>query len=268
MPSIFVGSAQPANILPVKNSFDAGLLQLGVAGYSFLNCSVDQSIAIMQRVAINAMSLKDFYLPLDSSQEKIDELLSKFKSASISIYGVGVIYMKSENEVDHAFDYAKKVGVNLIICSPAYDLLRHLEQRVRSTGIRAAIHNHGPEDKLYPGPNDVYERIKDLDRGVGMCLDIGHSMRAGVDPAKAVIMFGNRIFDLHIKDVSVAAPGGKSIEVGRGVIDFSSLINNLRKIDYKGRCSFEYENIMKDPLPGIAESEGYFRGVENALVRS
>ncbi len=240
-------------------------LQLGIAGYSFLNLTIEQSIEVMKRVEIKTLSIKDFHLPLNSSQQQIDEVKAKFQAADISIYAVGVIYMKSEAEVSNAFEYAKRVGVNLIVCAPDYALLPQLEQQVKASNIRAAIHNHGPEDKLYPGPKDVYDRIKGLDDRIGLCLDIGHAMRAGIVPAKAVADYGPRIFDMHIKDVSAAVAEGRSIEVGRGIIDYPSLIKELKKIKYSGKCSLEYENLMKDPLPGIAESEGFFRGVERVL---
>jgi sugar phosphate isomerase/epimerase len=124
-----------------------------------------------------------------------------------------------------------------------------------------AIHNHGPEDALYPAPKDVYDRIKNLDAGMGMCIDIGHSMRAGSIPEKAIRDFKSRLFDLHIKDVSVAAKEGKAIEIGRGVINFPEVVESLRKINFKGVCSIEFEKDMTDPLPGMAESVGYFKGV-------
>ena len=260
-----ISSIYNSKKISAKTNAGADFLHLGIAGYSFLNFTIEQSIAIMQRVGISSLSIKDFHLPLNSTQEKIEEVKAKFHAANISIYAVGVIYMKSEAEVKNAFEYAKKVGVGLIVCAPDYDLLEALEQQVKSTNIRAAIHNHGPEDKLYPGPKDVYDRIKNLDKRIGLCLDIGHAMRANVEPSKAVAEYGSRIYDMHIKDVSAAVNEGKSIEVGRGIIDYVSLITELKKIKYSGNCSFEYENLMKDPLPGIAESEGFFRGVERAL---
>jgi sugar phosphate isomerase/epimerase len=264
-PGLFAFLRKGSGFPDAKSNPDKDFLQLGIAGYSFLNFSVDQSIAIMQRIGINSLSLKDFHLPLNSSQQQIEEVKAKFRDAGITIYAVGVIYMKSESEVTNAFEYAKKVGVNLIVCAPDYHLLTQLEDQVKVNNIRAAIHNHGPEDKLYPGPKDVYERIKDLDSRIGLCLDIGHAMRAGVDPAKAVADYGSRIFDMHIKDVSAPVNEGKSIEVGRGIIDYVSLIKELKKIKYSGKCSFEYENLMRDPLPGMAESEGFFRGVERSF---
>ncbi|PSL46517.1 sugar phosphate isomerase/epimerase [Chitinophaga niastensis] len=250
-----------------KSNIDKKPLQVGIAGYTFAKFDVDQSIAIMNRVNIKYISLKDIHLSLDSSPEKIQEVLSKYKAAGIEVYAVGVIYMKSKKAVDDAFDYAKRVGMSLIVGVPNPDLLDYAEEKVKATNIRLAIHNHGPEDKLYPGPKNVYDQIKNRDARMGICLDIGHATRAGEEPGKAILAYKNRIFDLHIKDVTAAEKDGKATEIGRGVIDFDGLIKALEKIKYQGICSIEFEKDMNDPLPGIAESTGYLKGVINTVDR-
>ena len=238
-------------------------LPVGIAGYTFLNFDIAQSIQILKRIDVHCMSIKDFHLPLTSSQKEIDEVKKQFEEGGISIYGVGVVYMKTKEAVDQAFDYAKKVNVPLIIGVPDYDLIDYSEQKVKQYNIKLAIHNHGPEDKLYPSPEEAYGRIKNRDARMGLCLDIGHAMRAGVEPEKAVKQYGKRIFDLHIKDVTKAEKDGMAIEAGRGIINFPAFVKALRKVDYSGYCSIEFEKDMKDPLPGIAESVGYFKGVKD-----
>ena len=239
----------------------AAPMDIGIAGYTFVNYSLDDSIAIMKRLNIRYISVKDFHLPLDSTPEQIKEVLAKYKAAGIEVYTVGVIYMKTEAEIDRAFDYAKRVGVNMIVGVPTYDLLSYTEKKVKAYDIKMAIHNHGPEDKLYPAPDDIYNRISNMDKRMGICLDIGHALRAGSDLPKAVKDFAPRIFDLHIKDANAAAPDAKAIEVGRGAIDFKPFLDALRSISYSGKCSMEFEKDMKDLVPGLAESVGYFRGV-------
>lgn len=254
----YIGAATPAaENTNAKKEF----LETGMAGYSFVNYSIDQTIAMMNRIAIHNLSLKEFHLPLDSSQEKINEVVGQFKAGGINIYATGVIYMKTEAEVDRAFAYSKKVGVDLIVGVPTYELLVYTEKKVKEHNIKIAIHNHGPEDKLYPGPKDVYDRISKMDKRMGLCLDIGHAFRAGANLEQVVTDYADRLFDLHIKDVTAARADGKAIEVGRGAIDFPAFVNALRKIQYKGKCSIEFEKDMKDALPGMAESAGYFRGV-------
>jgi sugar phosphate isomerase/epimerase len=239
----------------------ASEIQVGIAGYSFVKFNLEQSLSMMKRIGVNQLSLKDFHLPQNSTQEQIDRVMNACKNAGINVYALGVIYMKSKEAVDTAFAYAQKTGVNMIVGVPNYDLITYAEEQVKKYGIKLAIHNHGPEDALYPAPKDVYDRIKNLDAGMGMCIDIGHSMRAGSIPEKAIRDFKSRLFDLHIKDVSVAAKEGKAIEIGRGVINFPEVVESLRKINFKGVCSIEFEKDMTDPLPGMAESVGYFKGV-------
>lgn len=236
-------------------------LGLGIAGYTFVHVPMDQGIAMMKRLAIDAMSLKDVYLPLDSGADKIAQVVGTFNAAGIRIYGVGVIYMKSQAEVDRAFKYAKMVGVDLIIAAPNPELLGYVEGKVKQYRIRVAIHNHGPEDKLYPSPVDAYEHIKGLDDRMGLCLDIGHAARAGADIVKVVGEYAPRIFDLHIKDLAVLSRDYKPAPLGRGVLDIPGLLSALKRVRYSGYCSIEYEMDMNDPLPGIAESVGFFRGV-------
>lgn len=262
-----ISKIEKAGIIPAtgNDTFSSGYisseLKVGIAGFTFSKSSLDTAISVMKRVGITNLSLKDNFLPLNSSDDKITAVVSQFNTAGIQLYAVGVIYMKTEAEVDRAFDYARKVGAQLIIAAPEYSLLNYAESKVKSTKIRLAIHNHGPEDRLYPSPEDVWKRISNMDSGMGLCIDIGHSMRAATNPAEAVLKYKSRLFDLHIKDVTGAFKDAKPIELGRGVIDFPQLVMALKKIRYSGMCSHEHEKDMTDLLPGLSESAGFFKGV-------
>lgn len=245
----------------------ANQLQLGIAGFTFSKSSIQQAIAIMLRVNIKTFSLKDVFLPLNSTKAKIDEVVAMFNNAGITIYAVGVIYMKKKEDADQAFEYAKMVGVDMIVGSPVYELLPYVEQKAKAYNIRVAIHNHGPEDPEYPTPGDVYKHIKNLDSRLGLCLDIGHTQRDNIDPAAAYLQFADRIIDMHIKDVTGPVKDAESVELGRGMIDIPALVKALYKKGYKGHCSFEHEKDATDPLPGLAECVGYFNGVSAAVKR-
>jgi sugar phosphate isomerase/epimerase len=148
-----------------------------------------------------------------------------------------------------------------IIGVPKHELLTLVNKKVQEYDIKVAIHNHGPGDKVYPTPGSAYERIRELDKRIGLCIDIGHTQRAGVDPSDAAEMFADRLLDVHIKDVSAAAAEGTTVEIGRGVIDISKFVRMLLKVKYSGIASFEFEKDAEDPLAGVAESVGYVRGV-------
>jgi sugar phosphate isomerase/epimerase len=239
----------------------ADRFSIGMAGYTFREFTVDKTIEMMKRIGVTNLSLKDFHMPLNSTQEQITAVLDKFKAAGIKVYTVGVIYMKTQESVDQAFAYAKMAGVNMIVGAPNYELLAYTEKKVREYNFRLAIHNHGPDNPLYPNATDIWNHIKDMDARMGICIDIGHTTRDGQDPSVDISKYSKRIFDVHIKDVNKATKEGATLEMGRGIIDIPKVVATLRKIKYSGSCSLEFEKDMKDPLPGIAESIGYFKGV-------
>jgi len=236
-------------------------LKLGLASYTLRNFKLDQTLAMTQRLGLKYIALKSVHLPLESSPAQIAEAAEKVKKAGLELYGGGVIYMKDEAEVNRAFDYARAAGMKVIIGAPVPELLALVNQKVQQYDIKVAIHNHGPGDKNYPTPSGVYERIKDLDNRIGLCNDIGHTIRAGEDPSVSAEKFAARLLDVHIKDESAATAKGQAVEVGRGMIDIPKFLRTLSKINYNGVVAFEYEKDADDPLPGLAESVGYVRGV-------
>jgi inosose dehydratase len=254
--SLYANPSIPVSVDKAKNTFTVGM-----AGYTFLRFSVEKTIEMMKRIGVTNLSLKDFHLPMNSTQEQITAVLDKFKSAGINVYTVGVVYMKTRESVDQAFEYAKMAGVKMIVGAPDYELLPYVEEKIRKYDFKLAIHNHGPDNPLYPNATDIWNHIKDLDSRIGICIDIGHTTRDGQDPSADITKYKSRIYDVHIKDVDKAAKEGKTIEMGRGIIDIPKVIETLRKIKYTGSCSLEFEKDMTDPLPGIAESIGYFKGV-------
>ena len=239
--------------------------RLGMAGYTFVNFDLDTTLRTLQRLDIHYLCIKDFHLPLDSTDEQIKAFHARCAEFGVTGYAVGPIYMKSEVEIDRAFAYAQKVGVKLIVGVPNYELLPYVDKKVKEYDFHYAIHLHGPDIKTYPDATDVWEHVKDLDPRIGMCLDVGHDLRNGCDPVADLERYHTRVFDMHIKDVTDSTKAGHAIELGRGKIDFVALIKMMRKVNYTGMCSLEYEKDMKDPFLGIAESIGYFKAVSDII---
>ena len=241
--------------------------KIGMAGFTFLKFDIDKALETLQRVDVHYLCIKDFHLPLTSTDEQIAAFEAKLKAKGVTGYAVGPIYMKSVADIDNAFAYAKRVGVKLIIGVPNYDLLPYVDKKVKEYGFNFAIHLHGPDIATYPDAEDVWNHVKDLDPRIGMCLDIGHDTRNGKDAVADLKKYKSRVFDIHIKDVTAATKLGYSLEVGRGVINFPAFVKMLREVGYSGVCSLEHEKDMTDPFMGIAESIGYFRGIIEATKK-
>ena len=236
-------------------------LRLGMASYSFRAFNLDETIAMTKRLGLKRLSVKSMHLPLESTPEGIRAASARIRAAGLEPYAGGVIYMSKESEVDQAFDYAKAAGMEMIVGVPNPELLPLVERKVKQYDLKLAIHNHGPTDKVYPSPQSAFERIRGLDRRIGLCIDVGHTQRCGIDPADAAERCFDRLLDVHIKDVTAPTAEGETLEAGRGVVDLPKFLAALRRLKYAGTVSLEYEKDEKDPLPGAAESIGYFRGI-------
>ncbi len=239
--------------------------ELGLASYTLRKFDLDDTLAMTKRVGLKYICFKSFHLSLDSTPAQIRAVVEKVKEAGLILYGGGVISMNKEDQVNNAFDYAKAAGMKVIVGVPAPELLPMVNKKVQEYDIKVAIHNHGPGDKTYPTPASAYERIKDLDKRIGLCNDIGHTIRIGSDPIESTRKYADRLLDVHMKDVTEATPKGTNVEVGRGVIDIPKFLRTLVEIKYSGIVSFEYEKDAEDPLAGLAESVGYVRGVLAAI---
>jgi len=238
--------------------------KLGMAGYTFVNFDLDKTLDVMQKMDMKYLCIKDFHLPLNSTEAQIKDFHAKLAEKGVTGYAVGPIYMRSEAEIDQSFAYAKRVGVTLIVGVPNIELLPYVNKKVKEFGFNFAIHLHGPDQATYQDADEVWERTKDLDPRIGMCLDIGHNYRNGKDPVAALKKYYSRVYDVHLKDVTGSTKAGFSVEVGRGLLDIPGFINAMREVGYSGMVSLEHERNMKDPFTGIGESIGYFRAMIEA----
>lgn len=251
-------SASVSQNVSQKNDFK---FDLGVASYTLRNFSQEEALDMTLRCGVHRITFKSMHLPLDSDKKTIEKAVALCKEKGITLYGGGVIYMKTKAEVDQAFEYAKTAGFELIVGVPNHELLEYVEGKVKDYDIKLAIHNHGPGDDLYPSAESVYEKVKNLDKRMGLCIDIGHTKRIGRDPEQDLRDYFDRVFDIHIKDVTKATPDGKTCIIGRGVINFPSFLEAVDDLGYTGTLALEYEAEGNDPLPGMMESFGYVKGI-------
>ncbi len=263
-----IGMTIPSVLSLGRNSLESNFinkndisLNLGVASYSFRNFTLEQTLEMTERAGLDRITFKSMHLGLNSSKQEIEHALMLCKSKGITLYGAGVITMKTKEDVDQAFDYAKNAKLEMIIGVPYPDVLEYTEQQVKQYNIKLAIHNHGPGDDLYTSGPKAYDIIKKMDKRMGLCLDIGHVKRINRDPVQDFKYCFDRIFDVHLKDVTAPTADGTNCIIGKGVIDMPHFLKSIIKLKYKGTCAFEYEAEENDPLPGLMACVGYVRGV-------
>ncbi len=249
-----------------KASHTSDAYNLGVAGYTYRKFNIDQTLQYLKSLDIKYLSIKDFWLPLDATAEEMAAFKAKCASYGVDPYILGPIYMRKPEQVEKAFAYAQRYGAKMFIGVPSYETLDLVIAKVKETGIKVAIHTHGPDmPNLFPDIRVIVEKVGDPKLGIGCCMDLAHSYRFGQDPAKDIRKYKDWIWDIHIKDVTEPSKKGVAKEMGRGGMDIPAIIKSLKKIGYKGVISIEYEGSPNDPHPAVAETVGYLRGVMDTV---
>jgi sugar phosphate isomerase/epimerase len=257
-------SAALADVATVKHDDALKGLKIGVATYTFIRSAKtpEEAIKGIQRAGLSYCSIKDAHLPFKTTTEERKAIVEKFKAAGITPLSVGNITIPNdEAEIKRLFEYVRDVGVPVMVCAPKdLDALKASERYVKEFDIKMAIHNHGPEYKLFPSPDDVMRAADKMDERIGCCIDVGHTARAGTDPAAAILKYGPRVYDIHMKDIA-RLDRPSTVECGRGILDIKGILAALVKIKFAGNVGFEHEKDMQDPLPGLCEGVGYVRGI-------
>ena len=239
-------------------------MRLGLASYTFRNFTRAQLIAFMKQLnvlALNAKDVKD-HLPTDSQQE--DAALADYAAAGIKLHAAGAIYFTKDEDADvqSKFEYCKHAGIGVIVAGdPSPETLPRIEKFVKQYDIRIAIHNHGPEDKLWHSPLDVLRAVKGMDPRIGCCIDVGHTVRAGTDVVQAIHEAGPRLFNMHMKDLANSRDKESQVAVGEGIMPVRGIFEALIAIKYQGFVDLEYEIRPDDPMPGVISSFAYMHGV-------
>jgi sugar phosphate isomerase/epimerase len=265
--SSMAGAAGALSLAATAESQDCKVgnatLKLGVASYSFRKFPRAKAIQMTKEIGTPYINIKSFHLPLESTPEQIDQARKEFEDAGLKIVGGGTIRFEKydEAEVRHAFEYGKRAGMPLLVVMPDRDTLPKLEKFVKEYDIKIAVHNHGPEDKNFPTPQSALKILKDMDPRCGLCIDIGHTARTGVDVVESIAEAGPRLLDMHTKDLRDFKSKSSQCDCGDGKMPFPAIFQQLVKIGYQGYCNLEYEIHETDPMPGMQRSFSYMRGV-------
>jgi sugar phosphate isomerase/epimerase len=238
-------------------------IKLGIASYSFRNFPREKAIAMAKELGTPYINIKDFHLKMDSTPEQIQAAKKEFADAGLIVVGCGNVSFQKNDEADikSKFEYAKLAGFPLIVCAPTHETLPKLEKYVKEYDIKIAIHDHGPEDKYFPTPESVLNAVKNMDPRIGLCMDIGHTSRDGVNIVEWIGKAGPRLLDMHSKDLSDPMVRESQVAVGDGKLPIPQIFLKLIELKYKGCVNLEYEVHADNPMPGMQKSFSYMRGV-------
>jgi L-ribulose-5-phosphate 3-epimerase len=163
------------------------------------------------------------------------------------------------------FEFAKLMGIKVIAVEPqnqaAWD---NIEQLVKEYDIKVAIHNHNL-DTTYGNPETVKKILAARDHRIGVCLDLGWVTAAGFDAAEVFKGYGDRVYDMHLKDkvIEIGADGKKTpvdTEIGQGKANLAGVFAEVKKSKWAGVLAIETDSkaFAEDPNKLVSEAKTYF----------
>jgi sugar phosphate isomerase/epimerase len=256
------GAAEAMRALSASDA--ASPIRLGLASYTFRKFPRAQMIGFLQQLQLRDLNTKDVldHLPFDAQEES--KALADYATAGIALHAAGVISFAKDEDADMRgkFEYATRAGLRVIVAGdPAPETLPRVEKFAKEYDMRIAIHNHGPEDKLWKSPLDVLKYVGKMDPRMGCCIDVGHTVRAGTDVVDAIHAAGPRLFNVHMKDLTDFNNRDSQVAVGDGKMPVREIFAALTTINYPGYVDLEYEVHEDDPMPGVTRSFAYMRTV-------
>ena len=192
------------------------------------------------------------------TEAQIEAVRKKLAEAGMEVVGYGVVDIgRTEAEMRKAFEFARKLGIQVIATEPQDADFPVLDKLVKEYDVRIALHNH-PEPSKYAKPQTALDRIKGLDERIGACADPGHWMRGGIRPLDALRLLTGRITDVHIKDRSDfgTAPNVDDTAIGEGKAGLRDILAELTRQDFGGYLTIEYENEKEVATPEPATRTG------------
>lgn len=205
-----------------------------------------------------------FGYQLDGDQQK--KLKEEAASRNITIISSGV-WTAQREEWEHIFSFAKDMGMEFISAEPAREDWDVVEELAKKQNIKVAVHNH-PSENSYWKPEILLGSIGGRDGLLGACVDVGHYKRMGLDPIPSMQQLDGKIISLHFKDI---APQGETQSLedvvwGQGILNVKGMMEELKRQNFKGYFTIEYEADWENNLPRITQSIEYFNQVAEEIL--
>lgn len=157
------------------------------------------------------------------------------------------------------FEIAKQVGARYVTGEPPLKLWDGIDSLAGVYGMKLAIHEHWKGMSHYWNPDTVIMAMKGHPN-FGVCADLGHWPKSGIDPLDAVKKLSGHILVVHLKDIaSFNDPTLKDVPVGTGVVKFPEIFAELKKQNFSGYIYIERDaEDLPSNLPSVIQTVKYY----------
>jgi len=222
---------------------------MGAQSYSFRHFKFAESLTKLKELGLNNMEFCSAHFPPDASAPGFADVKKTIEGSGVKVVAFGVENFTKDDAANRKkFEFAKALGIGILSASPAPDSFDSLDSLCKEFNIKIAIHNHGPNDKLYGLVANTLKAIEGRGPMIGACVDTGHVIRSGEKPHEVVKALGARVHSLHLKDWIF---NGEEQIPGNGELDMPALARELKALKFTGPIDLEYEKSEENPVPDM-----------------
>lgn len=188
--------------------------------------------------------------------EKLKSLIAKKGLNAESIYIAGDSALASWVK---QFEIAKQLGVKYVTTEPPLIMWDSIDSLAGAYGIKVAIHEHWKGVSHYWNPDTTLMALKGHPN-FGVCADLGHWPKSGIDPLEAVKKLSGHIIGVHLKDIAAFNdPALKDVPVGTGVVNFPAIFEELKRQNFNGYIYIERDaEDQPSNLPSVIQTIKYY----------
>jgi sugar phosphate isomerase/epimerase len=142
--------------------------------------------------------------------------------------------------------WAKEMGIETITTEPDpgnKEAMAITARLCREYKIKIAVHNHPKKSDndsyKFWDPAFALNMVKPYSPQIGMCTDVGHWYRSGLNPLDCLKKVDGYINSVHFKDLNEQM---QDVPLGTGILDASTLLTELKRQKFKGVLTLEYES--------------------------
>lgn len=243
--------------------------KLGSQAYTFRLFSLEETLEKLNSIGVRYVELYpgqkinktgEATTNFSASKADLETIKGLLEKYDVEAMAYGVV-SPGDEDWPAVFEFAKALGIGIITSEPRPNQLDLVEKLCEEHQIKLAIHNH-PLPSLYWHPEVPLRLLEGRSKLLGVCADVGHWVRSGLDPVESLRQLEGRVISLHLKDLSEwGVRSAHDVPWGKGNSNIAGVLHELHRQEFKGVFSAEYEHNWENNLPEVEESMEYFKRV-------
>lgn len=257
----------------VSDRFQAEESKVGVALYSFNRFPFPETLEKSKQAGAKVVEGFFFHklggefgekrMP-DLTEVEISVLKKEIEDVGLemkSMYAGG----KTKEEWEQLFKAGQQLGLEFLVGEPAPELWDAIDEMAAQYEMKMAIHQHAKGKSIFWHPDSVLGAIEGHDT-FGVCGDLGHWVRSGLDPVECLKRLEGHLVSIHAKDLDEFGNiEANDVKVGTGVIDYEAVMEELNRQGFTGPIYIECEHDWDDNLEDVKYALEHIRQIQKEM---